>query len=103
MMDKVEFVTWLRGWIELNDGAMPTERQWEMIKDHLDLGFAKVTPNRGSPPIPPLKDSADIADMLRRAKGGEQVDPLHKYQPLYPYSHPYWLQDQLPSRDLIMC
>lgn len=43
-MSERDFVYWFKGFIELN-GGVPTELQWQQIKDHLDLVFNKVTPN----------------------------------------------------------
>lgn len=40
-----DFVYWLQGYVELN-GDVPTEQQWEVIKDHLQLVMDKKTPVR---------------------------------------------------------
>lgn len=45
-MDHSSFCYWLHGYMELTNGAHPTPQQWETIKDHLELIFNKVTPNR---------------------------------------------------------
>lgn len=37
-----KFVFWLQGFCEIN-GAVPTEQQWVIIKEHLELCFKKVT------------------------------------------------------------
>ena len=50
-----DFATWLHGFTELTGGQMPTEAQWKMIVEHLDLCFNKVTPILGSPKIPELR------------------------------------------------
>lgn len=52
-MDAQAFAWWLHGWSEINGGAVPTAVQWQIINDHLDLVFNKVTPDRqphGAPP-----------------------------------------------------
>ena len=41
-MQPQEFCYWLQGFAELN-GSKPTTQQWEMIKEHLNLVFNKVT------------------------------------------------------------
>ena len=41
-MDATQFTYWLKGYTELG-GACPTPEQWEVIKEHLDLVFSKVT------------------------------------------------------------
>lgn len=44
-MTPEQFTYWLQGFVEIG-GGQPTNRQWEIIKDHLNLVFNKVTPNR---------------------------------------------------------
>lgn len=45
-MTAEQFAYWLKGFTELNDKAMPTEKQWLVINDHLKAVFTKVTPDR---------------------------------------------------------
>lgn len=45
-MTPEQFAYWLKGFTELNGGAMPTEVQWLSINDHLKTVFNKVTPVR---------------------------------------------------------
>lgn len=53
-MSPESFAYWLHGWSEINGGAAPNAQQWQIINDHLDLVFNKVTPDRGiSVPMPP--------------------------------------------------
>lgn len=48
-MTPSDFVYWLNGFVELTDGLeRPSERQWQVIKDHLQLVFEKQTPDRGN-------------------------------------------------------
>ena len=47
-MTAEQFTYWLNGFIELNDGQLPTAKQWQVICDHLTLVFTKVTPNYGN-------------------------------------------------------
>jgi len=44
-MSPANFVSWLSGIVELNDST-PDEKQWLIIKDHLQEVFYKVTPDR---------------------------------------------------------
>lgn len=44
-MNAQRFCDWLQGYVEI-DGNVPTEVQWQIIKDHLDLVYNKVTPVR---------------------------------------------------------
>lgn len=43
-MTPESFVYWLQGFVELNDGEMPTQAQWKSIVEHLSTIFNKVTP-----------------------------------------------------------
>ena len=38
-----QFVYWLQGYAEIN-GCAPSEEQWQVVKDHLQLVFKKETP-----------------------------------------------------------
>jgi hypothetical protein len=40
-----QFCYWLQGFAELNT-HVPNEEQWEMIQEHLNTVFEKVTPDR---------------------------------------------------------
>jgi len=45
-MTQNDFVFWLQGFVEIqNSDNPPTKEQWQIIKDHLQLVFRKVTPN----------------------------------------------------------
>ena len=50
-MKPEHFITWLRGYIELN-GKVPSKKQWQIIQDHLNLVFDKKTPDRKTPELP---------------------------------------------------
>ena len=41
-MTSEQFAYWLQGFVELG-GQIPTEAQWDSIKDHLKTVFEKVT------------------------------------------------------------
>jgi hypothetical protein len=43
-MTPEQFTYWLQGFTEISQQA-PTEQQWKVIKDHLQLVFKKETPN----------------------------------------------------------
>ncbi len=45
-MTHENFCYWIQGFNEINGGKAPTVKQWEIIRDHLNLVFNKVTPNR---------------------------------------------------------
>lgn len=42
-MTERDFAYWLQGFVEIN-GDVPTQAQWDIIKDHLQLVFKKETP-----------------------------------------------------------
>ena len=45
-MDSKNFAYWLKGYFEISDSKKLDEKQVQIIKDHLELVFNKVTPNR---------------------------------------------------------
>ncbi len=53
-MDALQFAYWLRGYTEITNGAQPDATQWQIIQDHLNEVFTKVTPNRHDPTLPQL-------------------------------------------------
>lgn len=57
--DPRAFAYWLQGYTEIC-GERPTEAQWAMIKEHLQLVFTKVTgPQPGNPFQPPFGSLGD--------------------------------------------
>jgi len=49
-MNAQDFAFWLKGFSELTD-KKPTKEQWQIIQDHLDLVFTKITPDRSEKPL----------------------------------------------------
>ncbi len=47
-MDSTQFVFWLQGFFELSDSKTLSEKQVQVIKDHLALFLNKVTPDRNN-------------------------------------------------------
>jgi len=45
MMAQETFIVWLKGYVDLAAPTEVNEREWQIIKDHLQLVFTKVTPN----------------------------------------------------------
>lgn len=45
-MESINFTYWLQGFFEISDSKTLNEKQVQIIKDHLDLVFTKVTPDR---------------------------------------------------------
>ena len=48
-MTPEQFAYWLQGYAEIS-GKQPTESEWQVIKDHLQTVFNKVTPDRLAKP-----------------------------------------------------
>lgn len=45
-MNSEQFTYWLKGFFEISDTNNLSEKQVQIIRDHLDLVFNKVTPDR---------------------------------------------------------
>lgn len=45
-MNSETFVYWLQGFVEIANTDTISEKQWQIIKDHLKLVFDKKTPDR---------------------------------------------------------
>lgn len=45
-MNPEAFTYWLKGYFEISDSNNLSSNQVQIIRDHLDLVFAKVTPER---------------------------------------------------------
>lgn len=49
-MTPEQFVYWLQGFLELSESPALSETQTQIVKDHLNLVFTKVTPDRKDEP-----------------------------------------------------
>ena len=68
-MTTEQFAYWLKGFFEIENPQGPLdERKVKIIKDHLDLVFHKITPDRDIPHI-------DIIDELKKAQ--EEFNEKH--------------------------
>lgn len=68
-MTPESFTYWLQGFVELSESnAVPNEKQWLMIKDHLKLVFDKKTPDRSPAfeikPTFPFPDYKLLSDLI---------------------------------------
>ena len=45
LMAQEAFVIWLKGYVDISNPLYVNEQQWQIIKDHLQLVFTKVTPS----------------------------------------------------------
>jgi hypothetical protein len=82
-MNQQDFCYWLNGFIELNEGKMPTPAQWKSICEHLGLVFNKVTPalkkDNGLSEIKP-----NLAEIIEKAKR-DILDKEKKYIWIKPF------------------
>ena len=72
-MNELNFAYWLRGYTEIC-GEKPSEEQWIIIKDHLELVFKKETPVRNNIPYCSIsnaysKESNSIGDVYLKPSG----------------------------------
>lgn len=80
-MNSEQFTMWLHGFFEISGSNSLTEKQVQIIKDHLDLVFKKVTPDYS-------KD-----DFIKNTPKSDEFVPWKDYKdnhiiPLTPY-HPW--------------
>ena len=45
-MTHEQFIMWLHGFLEISEAKTLNEKQLQIIKDHLEVFFTKVTPDR---------------------------------------------------------
>lgn len=50
-MTPERFTDWLQGFVEIANTDTISEKQWQIIKDHLKLVFDKKTPDRYVNPV----------------------------------------------------
>lgn len=73
-MTPSDYCWWLRGFCELSGLKSLNEKQFKMLKDHLDLVFTKITPDRDEqpeddstkPPLGKLIDYTKFRESLER-------------------------------------
>jgi len=83
-MEPKEFCYWLQGFAELTGSRQPTMAQWEMISEHLQLVFTKVTSELGE-----LSEEATADELRERitesvADTIKTIEELHEKQPATP-------------------
>jgi hypothetical protein len=72
------FVVWFKGFVEVALPSRVHDKQWEIIRDHLQLVFTKVTPS--------YEDEDDNADVAKRVK--DIIDGVQVNRPFGPI--PVW-------------
>lgn len=83
-MTPEQFCYWLQGFAELNTDE-PDDEQWEMIKNHLDTVFNKVTMKKTSMKreliTEELKDpeaGKKLEDVIKEMQRNSGVDPFER-------------------------
>jgi hypothetical protein len=69
-MQQDQFCYWLQGFFEISDSNKLTEKQVQIIKDHLALVFDKQTPDRNAIQVPTSK-GIDAQEEMRKALQGD--------------------------------
>jgi hypothetical protein len=59
-MTPEQFAYWLQGFVELNGDNLPTEEQWQAVREHLATVFKKITPYYLNTNPPTLLPSSPI-------------------------------------------
>ena len=59
-MDSTQFIYWLQGYLELSDATTLSQKQLQIIKDHIGLVMQKKTPNRSNTEIPTATHPIDF-------------------------------------------
>lgn len=83
-MDESTFVYWLQGFVEIANTDTISEKQWQIIKDHLKLVFDKKTPDRNDSilkkitPTTPNTDWKRVSDLI-----GKEVEWNKDFKPPY--------------------
>lgn len=69
-MNTEQFAYWMQGFVELH-GAPPSAQQWDMIKEHLQTCFKKVTTAQINNVIAEsATDKTRIEDIIRNNRTG---------------------------------
>jgi hypothetical protein len=83
-MTPEQFVYWLQGYAEISRSDMLTEDEWKVIKDHLQLVFDKVTPDRSG-------SKAEKDPDPRKIRSGITTGPIVSPPPFVPApNYPMW-------------
>ncbi len=76
MNTATEFVYWLQGFVELQDSDSVSDKQWQIIKDHLKLVFDKKTPQYKFEPNITVDNPPTVLELL----GKDLIPPIYKTQ-----------------------
>lgn len=116
-MDKEQFIMWLHGYFEIANPKTIGEKETQIIRDHLEIFFKKVTPNRTEEveeliPTPTSTEIklSDISETIKEEDcgfRGNVVDTIYHRNTCQICSKKYGLglqtPLQLPPSRLITC
>ena len=83
-MSPETFTYWLQGFVEIANTDTISEKQWQIIKDHLKLVFDKKTPDRNDSllkqitPTTPNTDWKRVSDLI-----GKDLEWYKDFKPPY--------------------
>jgi len=82
-MEPKDFCYWLQGFTELSGSHQPTIAQWEMICEHLQLVFTKVTSELHEDDMNLSEDPYDLMETIikRLRETSQTIEELHKKEP----------------------
>lgn len=83
-MTEKEFVIWLHGFLEISGVKTLDENQLQVIKDHLNVFFTKVTPDREKQR---REDTLTDLKKLAEEKLDEQKEMRTPSPPVYPHNN----------------
>jgi len=71
------FVVWIKGFVDVAEPTNITSNQWQIIKDHLQLVFTKVTPSYEDEDDEHFPDvSKNIKDALEQWQSTDIIPPF---------------------------
>jgi hypothetical protein len=72
-----QFTYWLQGFLEISDAKKLNEKQVQIIKDHLDLVFNKVTPDRNKEKTEKENPLDNLLDIQSKMFNPNYFNPNH--------------------------
>jgi hypothetical protein len=90
-MTEKDFIIWLHGYLEISGAKNLGEKELQVIKDHLNTFFIKVTPDRDKQPTNHQEVIDEILDDMIKKNPYKKCDPPSVI-PSYPVFPPhYWI------------
>lgn len=103
-MTEKEFVIWLHGFLEISQAKTLDEKQLQVIKDHLETFFIKITPDRENKNNHKEDPWSEKIKQLEELVKEQQKESYSKW-PIYPTIPYYPLTPTYPTvgPDVIYC